>query len=366
MNSRCSRVFQTIAVGLAVLAFNAIEARACSGPGAAATMRNSAMIGGGLGLLAIAFTAAGVMVLRRRGMGSRIPMVVWLPAVHPCWWMGVSHGDCGHGLVATSLVVTPVIGFAVGLAVFWTTSSNQPERWRWASRGAFLGTFVGLLCAVAWLLSGLAQGVGLLTLFAYAFVVMPVTGAAIGLELHRMRPEHWYRPRLSLRLLLLLPVALAPLFVILFPVFPYEESVSTSGPFYFLIVDDATGKPVADASVSIIYPTHRRDDPDWQLPPTITGADGHAEKFLSADSFGRRGLLASTETTTYSPQLVQVDAPGYARFLTALANEDPQTGDQLTDPPLGITFPPPAFVQIRLKPADRPKSVDVAPQLRAK
>lgn len=366
MNSRCSRVFRTIVIALAVLAFDVVEARACSGPNAAATMRNSAMIGGGLGLLALAFTVAGVMVLWRRGMGFRIPMVVWLPAVHPCWWMGVSHGDCGSALVATSLVVTPVTGFAIGLAVFWTSSANQPERWRWASRGALFGTIAGLLCALVWLISGLAQGFALLTLFAYAFVVMPVTGAAIGLELHRMRPERWYRPRLSMRLLLLLPVVLAPLFVVLFPVFPYGESVSTSAPFYFLIVDDVTGKPVADATVSIIDPTHRRDDPEWQLPPKITGPDGHADNVLFADTFGRRGLLGSFETTTYSPQLIQVDAPGYARFLTALANEDPQTGDRLTGPPLGMTFPPPPFVQIRLKPLDPPKSVDTAPQLRSK
>jgi hypothetical protein len=83
----------------------------------------------------------------------------------------------------------------------------------------------------------------------------------------------------------------------------------------------------------------------------VTGAAGSVEYFLYASVRGREGLLGRTETVSYNPWLIRVEAAGYRPFFTSLASDPPIPPDRLTARPLGLAFPPPPSVTIRLTPS---------------
>jgi hypothetical protein len=144
---------------------------------------------------------------------------------------------------------------------------------------------------------------------------------------------------------------LAPLFVVLLPVRPYDESVSTS-LVRWVVVDEATGRPVPGATVRLIDPRFPEDDLENQpnIDILILGDNLGIGSVLSAHIHGREGLLGRTETITYNPLLIRVEAPGYRLFFTSLASDPPIPADRLTARPLGLTFPAPRSVTIRLSP----------------
>ena len=84
---------------------------ACSGPGAQATIAQSATIGrycaAMSGVIAVALL---IDHLRRRAFSFRMATAVILFAIHPAWWMGVTHGDCGFMLRYTSYSILGILG----------------------------------------------------------------------------------------------------------------------------------------------------------------------------------------------------------------------------------------------------------------
>jgi hypothetical protein len=48
--------------------------------------------------------------LRRRKFSYRMAAAVVLVAIHPAWWMGVTHGDCGYMLRHTSYWLLAILG----------------------------------------------------------------------------------------------------------------------------------------------------------------------------------------------------------------------------------------------------------------
>ena len=48
--------------------------------------------------------------LRRRTFSYRMATAVVLVAIHPAWWMGVGHGDCGYMLREASYWVLAILG----------------------------------------------------------------------------------------------------------------------------------------------------------------------------------------------------------------------------------------------------------------
>jgi hypothetical protein len=158
----------------------------------------------------------------------------------------------------------------------------------------------------------------------------------------------------SLRTLLLMPVVLAPLIIVLFPVRSYQQPYSMIAPlppFSVVVVDDATGRPILNAAVRPIDPRVALDDFENLYNPEFTNESGTVRYSLNATVCGRQGLLGRTETITYNPWLIEVAAPGYQTFVTSLAGDPPIPADRLTARPLGLTFPPPPSVTIRLTPS---------------
>jgi hypothetical protein len=351
------------------------DALACSGPGAARTIRESELIGSSFAILSIAIVAVGCIFLRRRSPGGRIRWIVAALVLHPRIWMDAVHGDCGFGLRFSSLVATLWIADAVALALCWPQPAEAGSKeGRWLLSGALVGVLIGLPIVALMLGSPGSMSAMDLTLVASVPCSTVIAGALVGGGLFRRRTRAGGRFRFSLRTLLLLPFVLAPLFVVLLPVLPYEASVSTTSPFRWVVVDEATGRPIPGATVRVIDPRFALNDLENQRQSVVTGADGSAEDFLYANVHGRKGLLGETETITYDPFLIRVVAPGYQIFYTALAEDPPVSLDRLTqrlrvdglypdwhlaeDPPisfdrltarpLGLTFPPPPSVTIRL------------------
>jgi hypothetical protein len=179
-----------------------------------------------------------------------------------------------------------------------------------------------------------------------------IGGMLVGAGLFRRR-THRGRPfTFGLRTMLLLPVVLAPLLIALLPVRPYQGSISTTTPFSFVVLDAATGQPISNASVQLIDPRFAMDDSEIQAKPVATRADGSADYFLFANVHGREGLLGRTETITYNPLLIRVEATGYRSCFTALGPDFPLPAERMTAPPVGLTYPPPPSLTIRLKSAD--------------
>lgn len=178
-----------------------------------------------------------------------------------------------------------------------------------------------------------------------------------GEGLFRRRRSFRNRFSFSLRTLLLLPIVLAPLIVVLFPVLPYQTPylmIAPLPPFDVVVVDDATGRPIPNAAVWPIDPRIAPDDLENLVQPEMTNGAGSAELFLGATIYGRAGLLGRTATVTYNPWLIRVVAPGYEPYFTSVASDAPILRERLTAPPLGLKFPPPPSVTIRLTPRARP------------
>jgi hypothetical protein len=359
----------------AIVVLGGSDALACSGPGAARTIRESELIGSAFAGLSIAIVAVGCIFLRRRSPGRRIRWIVAPLVLHPRIWMDAVHGDCGFGLRYWSLVATLWIAGAVALALCWPHPAEAgSKKGRWLLSGALAGVLIGL--PIVALMFGNPGGMAAITLPLAASVLFStvIAGALVGGGLFRRRTRAGGRFRFSLRTLLLLPIVLAPLFVVLLPVLPYEASVLTTSPFRWVVVDEATGRPIPGATVWVIDPRFALNDAENQRQSVVTGADGSAEDFLFANVHGRQGLLGQTETITYNPFLIRVVAPGYQVFYTSLAEDPPIALDRLTQPPrvdgrypdwhlaadppipldrltarpLGLTFPPPPSVTIRL------------------
>lgn len=323
---------------------------ACSGPGAARTIRMAELAGLGLLALAAAFVGIAGLWLSGRGMKARAAALVAPLVAHPGWWMSATRGDCGASLVVGSFAATILIGLAVGLAIAWPRRRHDASaRRRWPVVGAIMGAVAAVMLTFLLLGSGIS-GVDPLVLAALAMVGMPAAGYFLAADRQcRRSPDGApQRPRMRLRTLLLLPIAVTPALLVLLPILPYEESVSMSTPFRFVVVDGETGLPVAGATVQVIDTRYDPDDPEMQGGRVETGADGGAEYFISANTFGRRGLLGETETITYNPQLIRVEAEGYRRFMASLDARPSMSPAELTDAPLGLTFPPPPSATIVL------------------
>jgi hypothetical protein len=251
-----------------------------------------------------------------------------------------------------SFVATLGIAVAVALATCWPRPTEAgTKKWRWALSGALAGILAGLLIA-ALILEGPGSMSAMNVPLAVSAICSTVAaGALVGGGLFRLRARdgRWFR--FSLRTLLLLPIVLAPLLVALLPVLPYQASVSTTSPFSFMVMDEATSRPIQNAVVRLIDPRFAPDDTENQGERVVTGADGSVGYFLFANVQGREGLLGRTETISYNPWMIRVEALGYRPFFTSLANEPPIPADRLTAPPLGLTFPPPSSVTIRLSPS---------------
>jgi hypothetical protein len=326
------------------------DAVACSGPGAGRTIRTSVLIGATLGGVSLAEVVAGGLLLGRRSQGRRIRWLVAMMVLHPVVWMGATSGDCGIGLRYWSLVFTLLTSVVVPLVVCWPGRGGSASGgWRWPLVGAGVGALAGLMIAA--LVVQEPPGISFERAVLAGSVLASTTlmGVLAGSWRSRRETHPRLAYRISVRTLLLLPVVVAPLLVALLPVLPYVASVSTSSPFHFEIVDDETGQPIAGASVRLIDPRFAMDDQDNQGVVAVTGADGRAEYFLFANIQGREGMLGRTETISYHPWLIRVEAPGHRPFFTSLASETPARPEQWTAPSLELTFPPPPSVTIRLK-----------------
>jgi hypothetical protein len=328
------------------------ELLACSGPGAAQTIRESELIGWSFAGISVAIIIGGCGALRRRCLGHRIPWVVAALALHPSLWMDAGHGDCGYRLRCWSFVATLGIAVAVALAICWPRPTEAgTKKWSWALSGALAGILPGLPIT-ALMLEGPGQMSATNVALAVSALCSTVAaGALVGRGLFRLRARDRRRFRFRFRTLLLLPIVLSPLLVVLLPVLPYQASVSTSLPFSFMVMDEATVRPIPNAVVRLIDPRFAPDDTENQGERVVTGADGSVDYFLSANIQGREGLLCRTETISYNPWMIRVEAIGYRPFFTSLANDPPIPADRLTAPPLGLTFPPPPSVTIRLSPS---------------
>lgn len=333
----------------AIVALGGPTLRACSGPGAARTIRESELIGWLLAGVSIAIVAGGCSLVRRRFLGQRSRWMVASLLLHPRLWMDATRGDCGSGLRWWSVVATLGIAIMVALAIYWPRPAESgSKQWSWGLSGALAGALAGLLIATL-----IQEGPGLMSVPLAVSVLcsMVLAGALVGEGLFQLRTRagRWFRFRL--RTLLLLPLVLAPLIVALLPILPYQASISMTAPFRFVVVDEATGRPIPNAAVRLIDPRFALGDTANQGERVVTRADGSVDYFLFANVQGRQGLLGRTETISYNPWLIRVEARGYRPFFTSLASIPPIRDDRLTAPPIGLTFPPPPALTIRLSPS---------------
>jgi hypothetical protein len=106
-----------------------------------------------------------------------------------------------------------------------------------------------------------------------------------------------------------------------------------------------------NAAVRLIDPRFAPDDSENQGERVVTAADGSVGYFLFAKVQGREWLLGRTETISYNPWMIRVEALGYRPFFTSLANDHPIPADRFTAPPLGLSFPPQPSITTRLSPS---------------
>ncbi|MDP1826266.1 MAG: hypothetical protein Q8L48_23565 [Archangium sp.] len=95
-------------------------ALACSGPGAAAAMRQSTLVGWVCLLVSAALTV--VAVIRRlplRSSLSRVGAVVGVVVllIHPGFWLSATIGDCGQSRLFLSPLATLLHAAVVGYAM---------------------------------------------------------------------------------------------------------------------------------------------------------------------------------------------------------------------------------------------------------
>ena len=342
----------------AIVAFDGPDSLACSGPGAARAIRTSILIGRLFVGVSAAIVAAGSIYLSRRSHSSPIGWLLAALALQPGWWMSAAHGDCGYALRFWSFVGTIWIAGAVVLGICWPLSIDaQSKPWRWRTAGALAGGLFGVLVALLILLKdpGGSPSATSVILAGSTLGSMILAGTMVGGGLFHRRSRGGRRFTFSLRTLLLLPFVLTPPIIALFPILPYQYSLSTSRPCSFLVVDIETGQPIPNAIIQIIDPTFAAYDTDNQGERVLTDAAGSAPYALFANDYGREGLLGRIQGITYNPALISVDAAGYRPFLTSLAADPSISRDRLTARPLALPFPPPPSVTIRLSPikADR-------------
>ena len=339
------------------------ELLACSGPHAAQHIRESEQIGWLLAGVSIAVVAGGCTIARCRGLRGRIRWMLVPLVLHPRLWMDSFHGDCGYGLRAWSLIAVLGISAEVALVLCWPRRDEaKPRQWKWATSGALAGTLAGGLIANAVLEQSFSTSTRTVPLAVSALCGSVIAGALASAAFFQIRTRGAQRSRILVGTLLLLPGALASVVAVLLPVVPYEVSSSMSWPTTFVVVDDATGRPVPNATVRFVDPRFRLDDPINQPAREVTGADGSADLFPSANIHGRQGLLGMTEMTSYNPWLIRVEATGYRPFISSLAGDPAIPAAQLIARPLSLPFPPPKWVTIRLKPASPVTQGDVLAQ----
>lgn len=349
-SSRLPRSFvPMLAAGF--VAVGAGEVAACSGPGAARAMRVSGQIGLAFAGGSLALVLAGRWWLARRGQPGRARAILLALGLQLVLGMGTTHGDCGYALRVWSGVAFLLTALVVALALAWP-GRGPAGPWRWRLGGGLAGLLLGLPVVAVDLGSSLAPSP---VLAGLALASLVAAGGLVGEWRRRGREAGRPARSFGLRTLLLGPVLLAPILALLLPARPYEMSVSVSRPFHFVAVDAATGRPVPGATVRMVDPAFAELDPHEQYPPVITGPDGRAESFFTAREYGRAGLLGRTETTTYHPLFVRAEAPSYRPFAAALAGDPPANRPDLTDAPLGLTFPPPPSATLRLRPVAPPR-----------
>lgn len=318
---------------------------AASGPGVARAIAEAELIGWLFAGISMAIAAYGWHRLRHRSFAYRFLWLVAPVALHPRLWLDAVHGDAGLRLCFWSLFGTFLYAGLVALAILCQAPEAYVSRERkWRRIGALAGCLAGLSIA-GWMLE-----LGAFFIADYVLAAMVVAGAMlfgtfIGQACVQLRAWGENRFQFRLRTLLLLPIVVTPLFIILLPVRPYEGAIPCT--FRFVVVDDATGRPIPDAIVRLINQTIPPEHDDLQPEAVMTGADGSAECFVYVDTRGREGLLGRTQRVTFQPWMIRVEVPGYRLLFTSLAGDPPVRADRLTDPPLKLVYPPPA-VTIRL------------------
>jgi hypothetical protein len=342
--ARSSLWLTVVATTLAVLWSTVVIA--CSGPGAAATIRQSQHIAWSLAGLSIVIIVASTSPLVFQGKVGAIIVLWCLAAIHPGIWMSVNHGDCGYTARACSLFMTVVNALAVTLALKWPRSVNGEVNKR---RGAIRGGLAGAIASIVLVflqLSASRPSAGetdTLLVAGWSFMSSIIAGAVVGALLCSPRERPWFRPRFRLRTVMLLLAVMAPFLIIVLPVRRYDESVSATGSFYFLVVDQETRRPIANATVRLIDPRYK---PEEQQKVLVTQTDGHAEVYLFANVTGREGLLFRTETFTYDPVVLEIEAPNYEPFRAPLSDDTPARSGAYTHRPLDLAFPPPPWAVV--------------------
>jgi hypothetical protein len=333
---------------------------ACSGPGALETIRQSQHIAWSLAGFSFVMIAIATIPLVYRGRVGRLFTLWFLAVIHPGLWMSVNRGDCGFEARSSSLLMTIVDALAVAVMITWPRSGDRKMKKR---QGAICGGLVGAIAGIVLVYLELTAGgpfggdADPVLVAGWSFCSTVIAGAMVGARLCSTHDRPWYRPRFRLGTMMLLLVILAPFLIIVLPVRRYESSVSTLSGFYFLIVDKETCQPIANATVRLIDPRYKADE---QQNAVITQADGHAELYLFANVSGRVGLLYQTETFSYDPMVLQVEAPNYEPFRAPLSDDTSPRSVAFWDRSLGLAFPPPpwAVVGLRRKAASQGQGSD--------
>ena len=200
-----------------------------------------------------------------------------------------------------------------------------------------VGAIAGIVLVYLQLAAGgpLSDDTNTLLVAGWSFGSTVIAGAMVGARLCSTQDRPWYRPRFRLRTMMLLVAIIAPFLIIVLPVRRYEAKASTLSGFYFLIVDNETRQPIANATVRLIDP---RDKAGEQQKAVVTQSDGHAEFYLFANVTVRAGLLYETETISYDPQVLHVNAPNYEPFAAPLSDDTSPRAGAFTDRSLGLEF----------------------------
>lgn len=152
-----------------------------------------------------------------------------------------------------------------------------------------------------------------------------------------------------LRTLLWLPVAAAALIVCMTPSGPWVGIRSLT--IRFLVVDEATGRPIPNARVLLLYLYTNQHEDDQKIVGE-TGTDGRVALTAAFKAHGAFGLGGETCLISLSPWSVRVEAEGYRTFPTVLDDPDHKASVVLSNPPLGLSVPLPKEVKIALRRAE--------------
>jgi hypothetical protein len=98
-------------------------------------------------------------------------------------------------------------------------------------------------------------------------------------------------------------------------------------PLRFTILDDASGRPIARASVRLPGSTA------YEAPPT--GDDGKSTVVIKVMCSGRASILRKSRHANFSSWRIRVVAPGHRTFTGSLENrtQDPRFHEENPDPP---------------------------------